>query len=299
MAVNHHPTFLEAALSVAALERVEETWDFLRYCEVLPPDAKSDFTFVRAHEITRNEPGLPFRIAQSLADRALPKGLKPDPKSARAKQLWKTWADNNFKTPQYVPLWMNHSGTPTKKIDTFPSVPAQIGEVLSATTNVHDGRVDRDHSASIIFGVVVGGAPGALLSFIAAQIADWPAVEFTTVITVVASVVAYAVHLARNSRPRATWVGSEGLASTTDGKVTVFRFELATQLRRKVTDVVSNGTVTSQQVDCIWLNAKSRIVYRVRAVIPTDAANLPDTAAAHFVRAAEAAWVAFENKADP
>ncbi|MBS1152223.1 MAG: hypothetical protein H6Q89_3921 [Myxococcaceae bacterium] len=292
------PTFLEAALGLAPLQRGEDSWAFLRYCDVLPADAKSDFNFVRAHETSRGEkngPALAARIALSLADRATPKGRTPDPKSVRAKALWQAFEANNFKAPQYVPRWPNHSGTPTKETDTFPPVPSEIGEVLSATTNVHDGRVERDHLASIFFGILIGGAPGALLGFIATQLADWPAVPFTTGSTVVATLIAYAVHAARNSRHYATWVGTEGLATTTDGKVLVFRFERAVRLDRTLSDQVSNGEVIGKRAEYTWLNSKNRIVHRARAVLPDDPSSLPETAAAHFVRAAEAAWKAFED----
>lgn len=293
------PTFLQSALSMAPLVRGEDSWAFLRFCDVLPEDARSDFNFVRAHEVGRNEPnGLAFRIAQSLADRVSVKGRKPDPKSARAKALWKAWEANNFKTPQYVPRWPNHSGTPTKELDTFPPAPAEIGEVLSATTNVHDGRVERDYPGSIFFGIVVGGAPGALLGFIATQFANVPAVPFTTGTTVVATLIAYAVHIARNSRHCATWVGTEGLATTTDGKVLVFRFERAVRLDRKLSAHVNNGTTDGKRADYTWLNAKNRIVHRAHAMLPDDPSTLPETAAAHFVRAAEDAWKAFEARDD-
>jgi hypothetical protein len=295
------PTFLQAALSLAPLERGEDSWAFLRFCDVLPEDAKSDFTFVRAHEISRNEPkgpALASRIAQSLADRASLKGRKPDPRSARAKALWKAFAANNFKAPQYVPRWPNHSGTPTKETDTFPPAPAEIGEVLSATTNVHDGRVERDYPASIFFGIVIGGAPGALLGFIATQFTDWPAVPFTTGSTVIASLLAYSVHIARNSRTYVTWVGTDGLATTTDGKVLVFRFERAVRMDLKLTDQVTNGAVVGKRADYTWLNAKNRIVHRARAVLPADPATAPETAASHFVQAAAEAWKAFENRDD-
>ncbi len=298
---SHIPTFLESALGVAPLERGEDSWAFLRFCDVLPVEAKADYTFVRAHETSRTEKGaapLASRIAQSLSDRASPKGRKPDPSSAKAKALWQAWEANNFKTPQYVPRWPNHSGTPTKETDTFPPTPAEIGEVLSATTNVHDGRVERDFPASIFFGIVVGGLPGALLGFITTQIADWPAVPFTTGSTVVCSLIAYAVHIARNSRHYATWVGSEGLATTTDGKVLVFRFERAVRLDRKLTDHVANGAIVGKRADYVWLNAKNRIVHRARAILPDDVADLPESSAAHFVRAADEAWKAFENRDD-
>ena len=295
------PTFLQSALSMAPLERGEDSWAFLRFCDVLPPDAKSDFNFVRAHEISRNAPDaqpIAERIALSLADRVLPKGRRPDPSSASAKALWKAWEANNFKTPQYVPRWPNHSGNPTKQTDTFPPAPREIGEVLSATTNVHDGRVDRDYLSSIFFGLVVGGAPGALLGFILTQFVDLPAGPFTTAITVIASLIAYAVHIAHTSRHYVTWVGTEGLATTTDGQVLVFRFERAVRLDCKLSDQVSNGAVIGKRADYTWLNAKNRIVHRARAVLPNDPSTLAETASAHFVRAAEDAWTAFENRDD-
>lgn len=295
------PSFLQSALSVAPLTRGDDSWAFLRFCGVLPDDAQSDFNFVRAHEVSRSEPkmpALPVRIAKSLADRASPKGRQPDPRSARAKAMWKAWEANNFKTPQYVPRWPNHSGTPTKETDTFPDAPAQIGEVLSATTNVHDNRVERDQPGSIFFGIVIGGAPGALLGFITTQFAGWPSVPFTTGSAVLCSLIAYAVHIARNSRHHATWVGTEGLATITDGKVLVFRFERAVKLDLQLTDHVSNGQVDGKQADYIWVNAKNRIVHRARAVLPTDSSQLPETHASHFVRAAGDAWKAFENRDD-
>lgn len=292
------PTFLQSALSLAPLERGEASWAFIRFCDALPEDAKSDFNFVRAHEVGRpvKTPPLAERIALSLADRASLKGRKPDPKGARAKALWKAWEANNFKAPQYVPRWPNHSGTPTKETDTFPPTPSEIGEVISATTNVHDNVVERDFPASIFFGIVIGGMPGALLGFITTQFTDWPAVPFTTGSTVVCSLIAYAVHIARNSRHYSTWVGTEGVATITDGNLLVFRFERAVKLDRKLTDHVKDGSVIGKNADYTWVNSKNRIVHRARAMIPNDVTTLPETASAHFVRAAEDAWKAFEDR---
>lgn len=298
-------TFLESALRVAPLERGEDSWAFLRFCDVLPEGAKSDYEFIRAHEISRGGnigrhqalgPEVTGKIVLGILDRSTPKGRRPDPKGARAKAMWKVWEENNFKAPQWMPPWPNHSGNPTTQRDDFPEPPQEIGEVLSATTNVHEGHVDRDYLGSIAFGVVVGGLPAALLGFIAAQILDLPAVPFTTGCTSLGALVAGWVHSVRTTRPYVTWVGSEGLATTTNGILQVFRFERAVRIDRKLVDAVSNGRVIGQRADYTWLNAKNKIVHRARAVLPDDTSQLPETAAAHFVRAAEEAWRAFENR---
>lgn len=297
MAVPRHPSsFLQSALSIAPLNRGEACWAWLRFCDVLPDGAKADFQFVRSHAVGRNEPDLPQHIAQSLLDRSTPKGRKPDPGGAQAKALWKAWEANGFKAPKYVARWPNHSGTPTTERDTFPPTPEGLGEVLSATTNVHDGRVERDYVSSIFFGIVVGGLPGALIGFIATQILGWLAVPFTTGATVVALLIAFWVHLVRNSRTHSTWVGTEGLATVTDGKVLVFRFERADRVDRRLTDEVSNGAVVGKRADYTWLNAKNRVVHRARALFPDDPTALPETSAAHFVRAADDAWKAFHAR---
>ncbi|GEM_PF-3245101 len=294
-------TFLESALSVAPLERGEDSWRFIRYCDVLPEEARQDYFFVRAHESGRSKETTPLagRIAKSMLDRSTPKGRKPDPQRAKAKKLWKLWEDNGFKAPKYVPRWLNHSGTPTKETDDFPPAPEGIGEVLSATTNVHEGRVERDYPASIFFGILIGGLPGALVGFITTQVADLPAVPFTTGSTVVCAMIAYAVHIARNGRAHATWVGSEGIATTTGGVVQVFRFERASRLELKHSNIVSNGQVTGVRAEYTWLNPKNRVVHRARAVLAVNDAEQPDSSPGYFVKAAEEAWNAFEGRDRP
>lgn len=302
------PTFLETALRAAPLERGEDSWAFVRFCDVLPEGARSDYEFVRAHEISRGgtigrhepiRPEITAKIVAGLLDRATPKGRRPDPKGKRAKAMWKVWEENNFKAPQWMPPWPNHSGNPTVQRDTFPEPPKEIGDVLSATTNVHDGRVDRDFVGSIAFGVVVGGLPAALLGFIATQILDWAAVPFTTGCTALGALIAGAVHSVRTTRHYVTWVGTEGLATTTNGILQVFRFERAVKVERKLKDHVSNGAVVGKRAEYVWFNAKGKIVHRAVAVLPDDMTDQPETSAAWFVRAADEAWKAFENRDRP
>lgn len=193
--------------------------------------------------------------------------------------------------------WPNHDGSPTAPDDDFPKPPAQIGEVVSATTNSRAGKVHSD-GLGVLLGLTAGGG---LLGWLAGwgvsqAMSEDLAVPLQAGGAVVVAAVVFLAWRRFDKMLNVTFVGRSGLAVATGlpaaVKWKVFEFATAAKLELTVTHQSVNGAPTGDVLKLSWVDASGKELHQQSGMVPFagQTITLPPAAPKHFLEAAIQAW---------
>jgi hypothetical protein len=197
----------------------------------------------------------------------------------------------------------NHDGSRRDPDEAPLGAPPPIGRIRSATTNARrDGSVREvaPSTPNAILGAMriasIGLAAGALLAFaaLAAVKSAPPELMIWGAGAGLAVGIALGARSARRVPPvHESWVGDEGLAQRTGGKLTVMRFADVARVKHD-----ELATAVGRMVVETFVDAGGKTLINVGTILE-DGASPPTVHSAHFHRAAMAAWEAWRTTRQP
>jgi hypothetical protein len=218
-----------------------------------------------------------------------------EPQPTRPKSRQRRQQDGEWEPGEDV---KNHSGADLSgKDDFFVPPPAEIGEVVSATTSLRRGTEPMAPGARLTLAIAVGTV-GLIIGLVIAVNLKTPFWQLFWPVVLGGIALGIAL-LATTFKHNCTYVGQEGVSRFTcsghreQASEDTFLFADASELRTSQTRHYTNGVYTHTAYNFTWTDVGGRVRFVINGSHKSEGNTPPTRHQFHFATAAERAWTIY------